>query len=83
MDTILGSLSISISNFKRSPSAALKKAGKRPFAVLVNNRPSFYVISPELYETLTELLFDIQLEPMIKKRLGRLLKAVSIDPKDL
>jgi antitoxin StbD len=83
MDTILGSLSISISNFQRSPSAALKKAGKRPFAVLMNNRPSFYVISPELYETLTELLFDIQSEPVIKKRLGRLQKAVSIVPKDL
>lgn len=83
METILDSLSISISNFKTSPSAALKKAGKRPFAVLVNNRPSFYVISPELYETLTELLFDIQTEPVINKRLGRLQKAVTVDPKDL
>ena len=83
MDAILASLSTSISNFKTSPSAALKKAGKRPFAVLVNNRPSFYVISPELYETLTEMLFDIQSEPVIKKRLGRLEKAVSVDPKNL
>jgi antitoxin StbD len=83
VETILDSLSISISNFKTSPSAALKKAGKRPFAVLVNNRPSFYVISPELYETLTELLFDIQTEPVINKRLGRLQKAVTVDPKDL
>lgn len=83
METILDSLSISISNFKTSPSAALKKAGKRPFAVLVNNRPSFYVISPELYETLTELLFDIQTEPVINKRLGRLQKAVTVDPRDL
>jgi antitoxin StbD len=83
MDTILASLTTSISNFKTSPSAAIKKAGKRPFAVLVNNKPSFYVISPELYETLTELLFDIQSEPVIKKRLGRLQKAISVDPKDL
>ena len=83
MDTILASLTTSISNFKTSPSAAIKRAGKRPFAVLVNNKPSFYVISPELYETLTELLFDIQSEPVIKKRLGRLGKAISVDPKDI
>ena len=58
MDTILASLTTSISEFKSNPSAALKKAGKKPFAVLTNNKPSFYVMTPELYESITELLLE-------------------------
>jgi len=83
MDTILASLTTSISNFKKNPSAAIKNAGKRPFAVLVNNRPSFYVITPELYETLTELLYDAEIEPTLRKRLNRLDKAVPVSIEDL
>lgn len=83
MDTILASLSTSISEFKTNPAAAVKKAGKLPFAVLTNNKPSFYVISPELYETISELLFDVQTAPVIKKRLGRLEKAVPVNLDDL
>ena len=83
MDTILASISTSISEFKNNPKAALRMAGKRPFAVLTNNKPSFYVITPEMYETLTELLFDIQLTPEIKKRLERLNEAIPMDIADL
>ena len=83
MDTILASLTTSISEFKSNPSAALRKAGKKPFAVLTNNKPSFYVITPELYESITELLFEVQVTPVIKKRLNRLDKAISVDIADL
>lgn len=83
MDAILASLTTSISEFKSNPSAALRKAGKTPFAVLTNNKPSFYVISPELYETITELLFEVQVTPIVKKRLNRLDKAISVDISDL
>ena len=83
MDAILASLTTSISEFKSNPSAALRKAGQKPFAVLTNNKPSFYVISPELYETITELLFEVQVTPVVKKRLNRLDKAISVDIADL
>jgi len=83
MDAILASLSTSISKFKANPGAALKEAGKQPFAVLVNNKPSFYVIEPELYEAISEILFDMQMEPILKKRLARLDQAISVDIKDL
>ena len=83
MDAILAPLTTSISEFKSNPSAALRKAGKTPFAVLTNNKPSFYVISPELYETITELLFEVQVTPVIKKRLNRLDKAISVDITEL
>ena len=83
MDTILASLTTSISEFKSNPSAALRKAGKKPFAVLTNNKPSFYVITPELYESITKLLFEVQVAPVIKKRLNRIDKAILVDISDL
>ena len=83
MDTILASLTTSISEFKSNPRAALRKAGKKPFAVLTNNKPSFYVITPELYESITELLFEVQVAPVIKKRLNRIDKAILVDLSDL
>jgi PHD/YefM family antitoxin component YafN of YafNO toxin-antitoxin module len=51
--------------------------------VLTNNKPSFYVIEPELFEALSELYFEMQSTPLIKKRLARLEKAVSVDIDDL
>ena len=83
MDAILASLTTSISEFKSNPSAALRKAGQKPFAVLTNNKPSFYVISPELYETISELFFEVEVTPAVKKRLNRLDKAISVDIADL
>lgn len=83
METILATKTTSISEFKNNPAAALKKAGKEPFAVLTNNKPSFYVIEPDLFEALSELYFEMQATPLIKKRLARLDKAISVNIDDL
>ena len=83
MDTILAAKTTSISEFKSNPAAALKNAGDEPFAVLTNNKPSFYVIRPELYESIAELVLEVRLAPTINKRLSRLEKAISVSIKDL
>ena len=83
MDTILAAKTTSISEFKSNPAAALKNAGDEPFAVLTNNKPSFYVVQPELYESLVELLFDAQITPVVKKRLARIKKAIPAKLSDL
>ena len=83
MDTILAAKTTSISEFKSNPAAALKNAGDEPFAVLTNNKPSFYVVQPELYESLVELLFDAQITPVVKKRLARIKKAIPVKLVDL
>jgi antitoxin StbD len=83
MDTILAAKTTSISEFKSNPAAALKNAGDEPFAVLTNNKPSFYVVQPELYESLVELLFDSQITPVVKKRLARIKKAIPVKLSDL
>ena len=83
MDTILAAKTTSISEFKNNPAAALKNAGDEPFAVLTNNKPSFYVVQPELYESLVELLFDAQITPVVKKRLARIKKAIPVKLADI
>lgn len=83
MDTVLAAKTTSISEFKSNPTAVLKKAGDEPFAVLTNNKPSFYVIQPELYESIVELLFDAQITPIVKKRLARIKKSIPVSLSDL
>ena len=43
---------LSLSDFKRNPSAALRAAGGRPLAVLNHNRVSFYVVDPTFFGVL-------------------------------
>ena len=65
MDEILTSTSMGISEFKQNTNAAVKDAHDLPFAVLTNNRPSFYVMSPKMFDYLTEKLWDAQMTPTI------------------
>lgn len=65
MDEILTSTSIGISEFKQNPNAAVKAADDLPFAVLTNNRPSFYVMSPKMFDYLTEKLWEVQITPTV------------------
>nr|WP_240472542.1 hypothetical protein [Pectobacterium brasiliense] len=44
---ILANSAVSISDFKKSPNAALKEANGEPVAVLTNGRISGYYVSPE------------------------------------
>ncbi|MFZ9343505.1 MAG: type II toxin-antitoxin system Phd/YefM family antitoxin, partial [Candidatus Nanopelagicaceae bacterium] len=41
-----------------------------PIAVLTNNRPSFYVIPASTYESLMEVLYDLESAPLLEKRLA-------------
>ncbi|GKW07854.1 hypothetical protein PEC301889_23370 [Pectobacterium carotovorum subsp. carotovorum] len=43
---ILANAAVSISDFKKSPNAALKEANGEPVAVLTNGRISGYYVSP-------------------------------------
>lgn len=56
MEQLLATRSVSITELKRSPSAALEKAGAEPVAVLNHNRPAAYLLSPKVYESMLEHL---------------------------
>ena len=70
MDEIITKLTITISEFKKNPNEVVKKAKHKPFAVLTNNKASFYVLSPEYYDALLEKIWELEMTPEIKKRLA-------------
>jgi len=78
MEKIRTGLATSISEFKKNPNSEVQKAGNKPFAVLTNNRPSFYVLPPELYDSILEIMADHQLEPLVKKRMKQRNKGVVV-----
>jgi len=83
MDRIMTELTTTISEFKKNPNAVVKKAKKKPFAVLTNNKPTFYVLSPELYDEMEEILWEIEITPLLKKRLSSKEKRIRVTLEDL
>jgi PHD/YefM family antitoxin component YafN of YafNO toxin-antitoxin module len=51
--------------------------------VLTNNRPSFYVLPPELYDQLAELIYDIEISKVVEKRLAENRPRVKVRIEDL
>ena len=72
----------SISDFKQNPNREVKLAGDEPFAVLTNNKPSFYVLSPKLYDELLEKLWELEVTLTILARLQHS-KPLKVNIKDL
>ena len=70
MDEILTKKSTSISEFKANPNREVKLAGDEPFAVLTNNRPTFYVLSPKAYDDLLEKIWELEIVPEVKAALA-------------
>lgn len=63
MDEILTDIVTPISEFKKNPNLSVKKAAGKPFAVLTNNKPSFYVLTPEVYDDLLEMAWELKMQP--------------------
>ena len=69
MNKVLTEKTTTISEFKKNPNQEVDAAGDVPFAVLTNNKPSFYVLSPKTFEAISELLWEAEMLPMVKKRI--------------
>ncbi len=82
MDQILTMKATSISDFKQNPNREVKLAGDEPFAVLTNNKPSFYVLSPKLYDELLEKLWELEITPTVLHRLKNS-SSIKVDINDL
>jgi antitoxin StbD len=65
---ILADMTISISEFKANPNKAVQDADGVPFCVLTNNAPAFYVVPPELWEKLDDLVQDQAMLKIAEKR---------------
>lgn len=80
MEKVLTPIVTSVSDFRSDMPGTLRRAKREPFAVLSNNKPSFYVLSPEHYELITELLFDLDIAPLIEARIKNAERnSVSVD----
>ena len=83
MDEVMTRKTAGISEFKQNPNQFVAEAGDEPFAVLTNNKPAFYVLSPSMFEKFQELIFDHQIAPMVKKRLADGRKPIKVNLADL
>ena len=83
MQNILADYTVSMSEFKKNPAQVVRDAGENPVAVLNYNRPSFYMISPILFETLLDELADRELVSLVKRRLKEKASAIDVDLDDL
>lgn len=75
MEVILTNMTISISEFKANPNQALKDADGMPFCVMTNNSPAFYVVTPQMWEKIDDIIQDRALLKVAEKRLRKIKSA--------
>ena len=68
MEQLLADSSISISELKKNPRAAIEAAQGFPVAVLNRNRPSAYLVPAQAWAELLDRLDDVQLAEVIRGR---------------
>jgi len=69
MRRILTDLTTTLSEFRKNPNQIVKNANDKPFAVLTNNKPSFYVLTPNEYDALLERIWELEITPTILERI--------------
>lgn len=68
LDQLLAGSSISISDFKKNPSAAIAAAEGFPVVILNRNKPSAYLIPADAWAELVDRLEDIELAALVRER---------------
>lgn len=79
MERIMTELVTNISDFRKNPNQQVEEAGDLPFAVITNNRPSFYVLPPALFDLFEEFMQDRELAQVMRTRLSERDKFVRVD----
>ena len=70
MTQILANYTASISELKKSPSAVIEEADGEAVAILNYNKPSAYLVPPQLYEKMIEIIEDHYLAQAVEERLN-------------
>lgn len=68
MDTILATMSVSVTELKRNYASILKDADDSPVAVLNHNRPEAYLLPADHYERLMSYLEDLEDAKLVHER---------------
>ena len=75
MEQILSEYSVSITELRKAPGDLLKQAAGHTVAILSHNKPAGYIVSPEAYRTMLEVMEDKALGQIVEQRRGSLHKA--------
>ncbi len=76
---ILTDSSVSVTELKKNPMAAVEAAQGFPIVVLNHNKPAFYCVPAKAYESLMDKLEDQELNSIADSRQGQKSIKVSID----
>jgi len=76
---ILADATISVSELKKNPMAAVASAEGFPIAVLNRNQPAFYCVPAKAYEALMDKLEDMELAEIVRQRMDEDSVKVLID----
>ena len=79
MQRVEASLSVSVSDLKKSPSSVVEAAQGEAVAILNHNRVTAYMVPADLYEAMLDRLDDLYLIDLIKSRAGEKGEPVNID----
>lgn len=78
MTQILANYTTSISELKKSPSSVIEDAGGEAVAILNHNKPSAYILSPEMFAHLLEMAEENIFLKEVAKRYGDRENAVDV-----
>jgi antitoxin StbD len=83
MELILADLCIGISGLKRNPAAVIAAAQAQQVAILNRNKPVAYMISPEVWEYLCDLVEDVNLAERAREELENGGEAIPVSMDEL
>ncbi len=76
---LLAEIAASISELKANPMKVVASGDGMPIVVLNRNEPAFYCVPAEAYEAMMELIDDVELLKLVKKRQSEASIKVSLD----
>lgn len=72
MEQILSEYTVSITELRKAPGELLRQAAGQTVAILSHNKPAGYIVSPEAYRTMLEVMEDKALGKIVEQRKGSL-----------
>lgn len=83
LQPILADVGVSITDLKRNPAAVIAAAREQQVAILNRNRPVGYIISPEMWDYVCELIEDMQDADLVRQRLAEPGEMIEVSIDDL
>jgi antitoxin StbD len=79
MQNVMAKVSVSVSDLKRSPTAVMSGSHGEAVAILNHNRVMAYMVPPDAFEAMLELIDDAELAALVRARADEEPIRVSLD----